>query len=269
MAEQQVKIVFSDIDGTFLTDDKRTTEATAQAVRDLLARGIPFVLVSARMPEAIYPITRKVGVTIPIISYSGGYVLTEQEEVLFDRRMGAADTAGVIEAIGREAPQVTVNYYAGRHWYVGGVDKRVQYEMDITGAQAEIVPFEELALRGEAASKVLVMGEPEECSRLQRKLSAAFPSLNVVLSAPFLLEIMDASVSKATGIKVLLEHFGFTAMEALAFGDNFNDVEMLDLVGTGVAMGNAPEPVKGHAAAVTESNEEDGLARYLQRAGLI
>ena len=269
MAEQQVRIVFSDIDGTFLTNDKRTTEVTAQAVRDLLARGIPFVLVSARMPEAIYPITRRVGVTIPIISYSGGYVLTEQEEVLFDRRMAAADTAGIIGAIERKAPQVTLNYYAGRHWYVRGVDKRVQYEMDITGAQAEIVPFEELSLRGEAASKLLVMGEPEDCSRLQRELSAAFTGLNVVLSAPFLLEIMDASVSKATGIKVLLEHFGIKAGEALAFGDNYNDVEMLDLAGTGVAMGNAPEAVKAHAAAVTESNEEDGLARYLRRVGVI
>ena len=65
-----VRIVFSDIDGTLLTDDKRVTEKTEQAVKALLAKGIPFVLVSARMPEAIYPITEQMGVTIPLICYS-------------------------------------------------------------------------------------------------------------------------------------------------------------------------------------------------------
>ena len=74
-----IKIVFSDIDGTFLTNDHRVTKETEQAVKSLLNKNIPFVLVSARMPEAIYPITKKIGITIPIISYSGGLVLTEKE----------------------------------------------------------------------------------------------------------------------------------------------------------------------------------------------
>ena len=72
------RIVFSDSDGTLLTDDKRVTEKTEQAVKGLVQQGIPFVLVSARMPEAIYPITEAMGVKIPLISYSGALVLTEE-----------------------------------------------------------------------------------------------------------------------------------------------------------------------------------------------
>lgn len=83
------RIVFSDIDGTLLTDDKRVTEKTEQAVKGLVQQGIPFVLVSARMPEAIYPITEAMGVKIPLISYSGALVLTEEGETLYSLTMKA------------------------------------------------------------------------------------------------------------------------------------------------------------------------------------
>lgn len=265
----KIKIVFSDIDGTLLTDDKQTTPNTVRAVRGLWIQGVPFVLVSARMPEAIYPISEPWGAKLPVISYSGALVLTEKEEVLLDKRMAGEATAEVLAAIRRERPRVTVNYYAGRHWYVNEVDARVQYEMDITGARAEQAEFEALRERGEQASKILVMGEPADCGHLQQVLSASFPALNVVLSAPFLLEIMDVSVSKASGIEVMLAHYGFKPEDALAFGDNYNDVEMLKYIPHSIAMGNAPEDVKKCASQVTGRNTEDGLARYLEKLGLV
>ena len=76
-----IKIVFSDIDGTFLTSDHKVTKENEIAVKQLQEKKIPFVLVSARMPEAIYPITDKIGIKKnPIISYNGGLILNEKEE---------------------------------------------------------------------------------------------------------------------------------------------------------------------------------------------
>ena len=264
-----IKIVFSDIDGTFLNRQSQVNPATGKAVQALLAKDLPFVLVSARMPEAIYPITEKIGVKIPIISYSGALVLTEEEEVLYDKRMDGTDTGMVLGVIQRDFPQVTLNYYAGRHWYVEAIDERVQREIDITEAQPIVKDFEEILISQEMPSKILVMAEPEDCERMEKELSEKFPSLHIVRSSDILLEIMDKSVSKATGIKVMLEHFGLAAEESLAFGDNYNDVEMLELCGTSVAMGNAPEDIKKLATAVTLSNEEDGLADYLVKSGMV
>ena len=263
-----IKIVFSDIDGTFLNGNSQVNPRMGQAARALVAK-MPFVLVSARMPEAIYPITEEIGIKIPIISYSGALVLTEKEEVLFDKRMEGTDTGMVLGVIQRDFPQVTLNYYAGRHWYVEGIDQRVQREMDITQAQAEVRDFEEILLAEEMPNKILVMAEPEDCERMEKELSAQFPSLHIVRSSDILLEIMDKSVSKAAGIEVMLQHFGLTAEESLAFGDNYNDVEMLKYCGRSVAMGNAPEDIKALASAVTLSNEEDGLAEYLEKNGII
>lgn len=265
-----VRIVFSDIDGTLLTDDKRVTARTEQAVKGLLQRGIPFVLVSARMPEAIYPITDKMGVKIPLICYSGALVLTQEGEELYSLTMEAAHTRAFLEAVASHFPQATVNYYAGHHWYVkDAADPRVAFEMKITEAVAEVCSFADCLQAGVLPHKILLMMEPADCERAEQELQALFPALNVVRSAPHLLEVMDASVNKASGIEVMLQHFGLKAGEALSFGDNYNDLEMLRYTGMSIAMGNAPQPVKAAAGEVTTSNEEDGIYVYLSEHHLI
>ena len=264
------RIVFSDIDGTLLTDDKRVTEKTEQAVKGLVQQGIPFVLVSARMPEAIYPITEAMGVKIPLISYSGALVLTEEGETLYSLTMKAEHAAAFLEAVEAHFPQATVNYYAGHHWYVKDTSNpRVALEMMITGAVAERRSFADCLAGGTLPHKILLMMEPADCERAERELQALFPALNIVRSAPHLLEIMDASVNKASGIEVMLKHFGLEASDALSFGDNYNDLEMLRYTGASVAMGNAPQPVKEAAGIVTTSNEEDGIYAYLSEHHLI
>ena len=261
-----VKIVFSDIDGTFLTPESKVSPATAMAAQKLLAEGIQLVLVSARMPEAIYPLTDGIGIKIPIISYSGALALTETGEELGSITMAGADTARLLAVVESEYPDAVVNYYAGHHWYVKAVEnERVQTEVRITSAQPQKASFEERLAVGEVPHKILLMAEPELCERAERELSARFPMFHVVRSAAFLLEIMDAAVSKASGIEVMLKHFGFTAEQALSLGDNYNDIEMLELTGRSVAMGNSPEKIKAIATDITLANDADGWARFLER----
>ncbi|MDD6134897.1 MAG: Cof-type HAD-IIB family hydrolase [Selenomonadaceae bacterium] len=261
-----IKIVFSDIDGTFLTPDSKVSPVTAAAVKKLLGREIPLVLVSARMPEAIYPLTDAIGIKIPIISYSGALALTETGEELGSVTMAGADTARLLKVLAEEYSDAVVNYYAGHHWYVKDVtNARVQTEVCITSAQPQNASFGDRLAAGEVPHKILLMAEPELCERAERELSARFPMFHVVRSAAFLLEIMDASVSKASGIEVMLKHFGFRAEESLSFGDNYNDTEMLALTGRSVAMGNAPDDIKKLATDITASNAEDGLAKFLEQ----
>ncbi len=258
-----VKIILSDIDGTLLTPESTVTEKTAETVRRAVRAGLPFALVSARMPEAIYPITDKMGLRLPLVCYSGAYVLTDMGDVLFSKTMRQEDARAVLTALQRDYPHLTCNLYAGHHWYVEDLkDPRVIREMDITEAQAEQADLREL-LATTLPHKYLLMGEPGDIEAAEKELSAAFPALNVVRSAPHLLEIMDKSIAKDVGIEKLLAHYGLKKEDALAFGDNYNDIEMLRYVGTSVAMGNAPEKIKEIATEVTGPNTEDGLATYL------
>ena len=265
-----IKIILSDIDGTFLKDDKTPTELTTQAAKSVVARGLKFVFVSARMPEAIYPITDAIGMARPpVISYGGGLVLTEHEEIIFDKKMPADAAQKILAQMKNFWRDISINFYTGRRWFVQRIDERVQREMDITGATAELANFDDLFSENILPNKIMVICEPPTCAEMERVLGENFPALNVVRSAPFLLEVMDKSVSKATGIEVLLKHYGFTLDEAIAFGDNYNDIEMLQLIPRSVAMANAPAPVQKLAAAVTDSNEDSGIYTYLVKTGII
>ena len=265
-----IKIILSDIDGTFLKDDKKTPELHAAAIKAVVARGLKFVFVSARMPEAIYPITDAIGMAhTPVISYGGGLVLTEDEEIIFDKKISADDAKNILAEMNRGWQDITINYYTGRRWFVEEIDSRAQHEVEITSAQVEVANFDELLRENILPNKILVMCEPPTCEEMERELSKKFPSLNVVRSAPYLLEIMDKSISKATGIEVLLKHYGFELDEAIAFGDNYNDIEMLELIPQSVVMANAPDAVKKIAANVTDSNEVGGIYTYLVKIGVI
>lgn len=264
-----IKIVLSDIDGTFLTDDKKTCAAHVKAIKAVVAKGLKFVFVSARMPEAIYPITDAIGMAhTPVISYSGGLVLTEAEEVLFDKKISAVDAENILAAM-KHWQDISVSYYTGRHWLVEKMDERIQHEIDNTGAPVEFGNFDELLSANILPNKIFVRCEPPTCAEMERELGKIFPMLNVVRSAPHLLEVMDKSVSKATGIEVLLKHYGYALDEAVAFGDNYNDIEMLKLIPQSVAMANSPDAIKKLASAVTDSNEVGGIYTYLVKIGVI
>ncbi len=265
-----IKIILSDIDGTFLTTDKKTPALHEKAIKDVIAKGLKFVFVSARMPEAIYPITDALGMAhTPVISYSGGLVLTETEEVIFDKKISADDAKDVLAEMNRRWQDISVSYYTGRRWLTEKMDARIQREIDNTGATVELGNFDELLSENILPNKIFIRCEPPTCREMEIELGKKFPALNVVRSAPYLLEIIDKSVSKATGIEVLLKHYGFTLDEAIAFGDNYNDVEMLSLIPQSVAMANAPDKVKKLAAAVTDSNEVGGIYTYLAKIGVI
>lgn len=265
-----IKIILSDIDGTFLKNDKTISELHIKAAKEILAQGKKFAMVSARMPEAIYPITDGIGLPrIPVISYSGALVLTETEEILYNKKMPLDDTNNILAAIDDGWKDIAVNYYTGRKWYVREIEKRVQREIDITQATAEIANFEELIAENILPNKILIMCEPPTCEDMEKKLGAQFSNLNVVRSAPHLLEIMDKSVSKAAGIEILLKHYNIKIEEAVAFGDNYNDVEMLQYIPQSVAMKNAPAAIQKIASAVTDSNEDGGIYTYLKKIGVI
>ena len=263
------KIILSDIDGTFLTDDKKVPALTAKAAKSVIDKGLKFVLVSARMPEAIYPITDGIGLErIPVISYGGGFVLTEDEKVLHDKKMPLDDTKKILAAFNRWQ-DISINYYSGRKWYVRAVDENIQHEMDITQATAEIADFDKLIAENIVPNKIMIICAPPTCEEMERELGKMFPALNVVRSAPYLLEIVDKSVSKAVGIKILLEHYGFSVNDAVAFGDNYNDIEMLEYIPRSVAMGNSPDAIKKIASTVTDSNADSGIYTYLVKEKII
>lgn len=108
------------------------------------------------------------------------------------------------------------------------------------------------------------MCAPEKLVETELTVRRAFPALSVARSSNTLLEIMQQGVNKADAVKRLCEAKGIDMERTMAFGDNYNDLEMLETVKYGVAMGNAPEKIRKKAGTVTRDNEHDGIASVLE-----
>lgn len=259
------KIVFTDVDGTLLDHEHRVVPASAQAVRLLCERGIPFVLVSARMPEGLTTIQRELGFTGPLVCYSGAYVLDEAGNELLSRPIEMGTARRLKAFLDEELPQVCCSEYGFHTWACDDdTDPRIRNEERITTLKALRAPLDE-AFDERGVHKFLLMGEPDEISAAEARVAEAFPELVAVQSSPILCEIMSGEVSKAEGVRVLCDHLGITPADAIAFGDGKNDIDMLRAVPESYAVANAADAVKEAAAHVCRwTNDENGLGRTVE-----
>ena len=254
------KAVFSDIDGTLLNDGHRVTPATARRIRSLARGGVPFILVSARMPSGIFPIQEELGVLSPVICYGGALILDAERRPLYSRGLSRSLALKIKEKLPPETPEFCFCFYSNDLWIASDrLHPLVRREEAITKVRAVSGSVVELLSPEAPVHKLLGFGPPELLDETAARLRAAFPQCAVLKSAPGLLEIMDGSVSKSAALLALCQILGISAGETAAFGDNYNDIDMLKAAGLGVAMGNAPGEVKRAAGFVTRSNNEEGL----------
>lgn len=259
-------IVFSDVDGTLLDSRKKITPLTLRAVTQLKEKGIPFVIVSARSPSGLYPIWKEYDFRCPLICYSGALILDEDGKPLFHRGMQKAEAGRITGFL--EQFDVTWNVFSFDEWIVKDKsDPRVIKEEGIVRASS-VQGSAQTAAQDEI-HKVLCMCEPEQTELVEARLKAEFPQYSIVKSSDVLLEIMQSGITKAAAVNWFCEYCRMNPAQAVAFGDHYNDVEMLETVGFGYLMGNAPAPLKGRIARSTADNDHDGIYHALNALGLV
>ena len=262
-----VKACFFDIDGTLVSfRDHVVPLSTRRALEQLRQRGVKLFIASGRHPSDIFPVC-----DFPFDGYvalNGGYCLAGRDEVVFRREIPREDVERLIRW--QQGPGAFACVLAGeREICLNFVDERVERirELVKTSQPARLASPEEwneAARRG--VLQLIAFFGPEEEPRLMREV---LPGCRPMRWNPLFADVVPAGVDKAEGIDRLLARFGIGADEAMAFGDGGNDIPMLRHVGTGVAMGNADRTVKEAADFVTESVDEEGLARALRHFGLI
>ena len=254
------KAVFSDIDGTLLNSQHQITPKTEEAIKNVLKQGIPFIPVSARPPYAITPYTEQLGAQHGMICYSGALILDKNLTALYSVILAPQDLQK-LNTLLADFTHLSISYYAGLDWFCNDVNNDwIKQESEITGLSAKL-------LQGNLTDvhKILIMGSAEEIQRVEPVLKQALPHLSIHRSKDEYLEIMNPAATKAKAIQFMAQHLGINAKQVIAFGDNFNDLDMLQYAGLSIAMGNAPDAIKQVAKEVTATNNEDGIALVLNR----
>lgn len=260
------KIVFSDIDGTLLNKDRELSETTIREIKKLKNK-VPFILISARMPAAMRHLQEELDIEeLPIICYNGGLILNGNEEL--------SSTVIPIEIV-EELSEINkktgchLSLYHMDEWYVPEMDQWAKREVNNTKATPEVKDNFEVIKKwkneNKGAHKIMAMGEEIHINKIRDYLLKNYSEeLHLYRSKDTYLEIANKSISKFSAIELLLkQHYKYSTSEAIAIGDNYNDVEMLKNIGYGIAVGNArPEAIEA-ANIVAENSIEDGVAKSL------
>lgn len=253
-------IVFLDIDGTLLNSRHQVMPCTRNQLNQLQERGVPVVLCSARPPEGVNLVAGQTGLHGPVACYNGGLIFDGSSTILRDVGIGMQLALDFRRFVAERFPDLVVSAYLYNVWLAE--DPRhplVEQEAEISGCTPLKGTLEKAATTASHIHKLLCIGDAMRIRTLQKETQQRFPQLMAMRSKPTYLEILPPEATKGSAAKVLLEHYGLQAKQAVAFGDSDVDVDMLQYCGLGVAMGNSPRSVKEAADYVTASNDEEGV----------
>ncbi len=262
------KMVVLDLDGTLTNSKKELSERNRLALIKLQEQGVKVVLASGRPTYGIVPIAEALE-----LKRFGGYILAYNGGVILDCGSGEVvysnvlpdDLIAPLYRYSTEAECVILSYKNEFIITEQPDDKYVAIEahlnkMAVRGVESFVEAF------SEPLPKCLTVGDPEKILKLEQQIKGLYGDrMGVFRSEPFFLELVPLGIDKAFSLGRLLEHTGGAKEELTAFGDGFNDLSMIEFAGVGVAMSNAQDIVKERADFVALSNDEDGVAVYIEK----
>ena len=263
----KITAVFFDVDGTLLNSEHKMLESTKEVLRKLEEKGIPYAIASARGPASILPLFEQFDFRAPMVSFNGALVYDINENVIKSTGMEKEEAAEVIDFVENHSPDVLLNYYSYFNWMVKDAEHpRIIAEEGIAGEKAISLTVRESDF--DEFHQIYCLGSPEDIDELEKALVAKYPDLYIAKSSPVDVLINRKGISKARGMEILAENQGWDTSSTVAFGDGFNDKEMLEHAKYSFAMGNAPEDLKQYAKTVTDTNDNDGIYKAMKSLGL-
>jgi Cof subfamily protein (haloacid dehalogenase superfamily) len=253
-----IRLVVSDVDGTLVDKQKRLTEPTVAAVARLRAAGVPFTIISARPRSGLMPIADALGLDEPMAAFNGGLIFRRDGRVEHHETIDP-EVASATLAMARQAP-VDIWVFADDRWFAT-TDQGTHVEHERIASDQEPVLGADLeALVARADKLTFVSDTPAVLADLHARARPFDGRATIAQSQTYYLDVTAAGANKGAGIRRLTDARGVPLADTVAIGDQMNDLPMLTLAGTAIAMGNAPDAVKAAATHVTAGNDADGVA---------
>ena len=258
----KISLVFSDVDGTLVTKDKRLTAAAVEAVGQLRAAGIRFAIASSRPPFGMASLAAPLGLDTPVTAFNGGLTTARDGTTLarnFIQRGVGQQAIHLLEKAGAE-----VWVFTPDKWLVkdAGAAYVAFEQRTIDSTPTKVTDFTPYL---DAVGKIVgVSADFEFLARCETETAESLGSAaSVARSQAYYLDITDPQANKAAALRVVAAYYDIAVDEIVAIGDGQNDIGMLREAAFSIAMGNATQTVQAAADFVTDSNEEDGFAKAL------
>ena len=262
------RLVATDLDGTLVRTDGSISGRTVEVVERLEAAGCLFVMVTGRPPRWMSVVADEIGHHGLAVCANGALLYDlHTERVVQAHLLDAQAARDVVDALRRDIPGIAFAVEKGPSDGVpGSFAREPVYVPRWDNGEVAVEEVDELLAGG--AVKLLARSESHGSDELLAAARAALGGTAAELthsSDGGLLEISAGGISKASGLAALAAQRDIPADEVIAFGDMPNDLPMLAWAGRSVGMANAHPDVLAEVDEVTATNDEDGVARVLER----
>ncbi|MFP7494801.1 Cof-type HAD-IIB family hydrolase [Terribacillus saccharophilus] len=260
-------LIALDLDGTLLTDDKHISEKNKEAIAAAIHEGHVVVIATGRPHRASLAYYRELGLTTPMVNFNGALIHHPDDKkwdaihspmpVRTARKI--VDTCNKLD-VKNIIAEVMDDVY---------IDRFDQHLLDLFHLEEEEDPIKvgslTQALQVDPTS-ILIYPHENQVASIRETLEKEHAEIieHRRWGAPYhIIEIIRKGLSKAIGLQKISHYYGIPQQNIIAFGDEDNDLEMIEYAGAGVAMGNAIGPLKEIANHTTGTNMEDGIATFL------
>ncbi|QAY65060.1 Cof-type HAD-IIB family hydrolase [Paenibacillus protaetiae] len=254
------KIVFFDIDGTLVNEDKQIPADALQAIAELKASGVEPVIATGRAPYFIKPLAEQAGID-SFVTLNGGYVVYKGQP-LYSRTIPKTSLEALVKLAGEHQHGLV---FEGEHEFFADTEDHPFITDSVMSLKVDMPGYNPEYWKTNDIFQVFLHCESQDEHLYETLLN----ELKLIRWHPQAMDVLPAGGSKAQGIEALLDKLGLTKEEAVAFGDGLNDKEMLEVVGLGIAMGNSHPDLLPYADYVTTDVNEGGVRNGLIHAGLL
>jgi Cof subfamily protein (haloacid dehalogenase superfamily) len=270
-----IRLIALDIDGTLVADDLVIGERTMAAIAEARRRGIEVALVTGRMATSAMPFAEALQLDGPLVAQQGALIRAMPPagsrtgrlgRLLYHRPLKPETTVQIVKWCRAHG---LIPHFNHLEWMVVAKDEeRLEEYRMFVGDRLRLVD-DVLVRARHPVTKVVAIGEGEHGLDVLDEARAHFDGrAEVTLSHPRFMEFLAPGVSKGAAVRWLARRHGVPLEQALAIGDQYNDLEMISEVGHGVAMPSAPPAVQEVARLVAPPVREEGAAQMIEKIAL-
>lgn len=257
-----IKLIAIDLDDTLLRNDLTISARAKKAITAAVEKGVAVTFATGRMFASALPFARDLKLDLPLITYQGALVKYADGREVYHKPLELELAKKVLEFL--HPYGYHVNVYINDELYMEETSPEGRRYLQVSKVPVHLVERLPQALT-EKPTKILIIAREPQIDGLSKDLYQAFgENVNITKSKPYFLEIGNTEATKGRALAGLAESLSLQATQVMAIGDSWNDLDMIEYAGLGVAMENALPEIKEKAEYVTRNNDDDGVAEAIE-----
>jgi Cof subfamily protein (haloacid dehalogenase superfamily) len=264
--QRDIKLIVIDVDGTLLNNEHKLSDRNRDVIKKAVAHGVRVVLATGKSRVSTENVIKELALDTPGVYLQGLMICNADGTVRKQTTMDKAPARRVISYA--ESNGFDVLAYSGNRLLAKHNGEPFSQLLKYGEAPPDVVGPLVNILDSTPINKLLIIGtDPRKLKALRWQLNQQVGEQVTLVSAAIenQLEVLPKGQSKANGVRLLLKDLGVALENVMAIGDAENDIDMLKMVGLGVAVGNASDEVKAAVKEVVSSNHDNGVAEAIEK----